>query len=66
MDCNFSVKWEAKSTLESKGEMWGGHVEERGVWGAGVGESEDREHTWIVGQTLGPETLRIQMIESTN
>ena len=46
--------------------MWGGHVEERGVWGAGVGESEDREHTWIVGQTLGPETLRIQMIESTN
>lgn len=34
--------------------------------GVGVEESEDREHKWIVGQPLGPETLRIQMTESMN
>ena len=43
-DCNFSVKWEAKSFVESKGEMWGGHAEERGVGGVGVEESEDKKH----------------------
>ena len=57
--CNFSVKQEAKSFVDSKGRD-GRQVEESGVWGVGEEESEDNEHKRVVGHRIA----QTQMIGS--